>query len=97
VFWYLMQLGIVLYIVHFYDGLNTHEPSIDILAIALFVAFACTWIISTLIDLWWGTLRFLGWCAFAAHALLSQNSRNNPRIHIAKKTLPRSTSEHRLR
>ena len=60
-----MQTAIIVLIVNFYSGLNTHEPFLDILVIAVSVAFVCTLIVSTALDLLLRTLRFLSGGTFS--------------------------------
>jgi hypothetical protein len=93
--WYLLQTLIIVLIVRFYDSLNTHEPFLDILMIAFFVAYVTTWIISTTLDLLRRALWFLSGGSFATNTLLSQQSGSNPRIHVTHKVLAATTSKHR--
>lgn len=79
-FWYILQIAVIYWITNFYISLNTHEPALDILMIAIFVAYVITWLLSRL--LW-----LLGSAPFRANPLLSQQSRNYPRIKITHKVL----------
>jgi hypothetical protein len=82
--WYLFQTAIIVWIVNFYEALDTHEPMLDILMIAFFVAYVTTWIISRLLDL----LHWLfTWGSLPTNPLLSQQSRSYPRIHVSQHTL----------
>ena len=81
-FWYLIQLFVIYWVVNFYVGLNTHEPFIDILAIAIFAAFAVTWLLTR-------ALWLLSGRAFKSNPLLSQQTADHPRIEVSHDVLPR--------
>ena len=85
--WYLLQLIVIVWIVNFYDALDTHEPMLDILMIAFFVAYVTTWIISFAFDL---LRRLLTWGSLPPNPLLSQQGRDHPRIKVTQKVLPGS-------
>ena len=93
--WYILQLAVIILVVNYCVALHTDASVFAIYLSALFVAYIVTVVLTFVFDLLTSALRLLGGGTFRTNTLLSQQSRDHPRIHVAKQVLPRSTPEKR--
>jgi hypothetical protein len=94
--WYILQLAIIVWAVNFFTDLGTHASKFAIYLLALLAAYMATIILTLMIDLlrrilWWLSHPILG-----TYALLGQERRHNPRIHISKHPLTGRRLKYRI-
>jgi len=87
--WYLLQITIIVLVVHFYIGLNTHQPLFDIVLLAVFASYIVTWVISTCFDLLALALSFIKHGYQRICSWPGQQCRHHPRVHITHDPLHR--------
>ena len=86
--WYLLQLTIIVLVTNFYVSINTHQPLMVIIFIAGFLAYATTWIISSLLDLLTWAWR-LCLPRHKGEPRMGSKNTSTGRIEVTHHTLPR--------
>jgi hypothetical protein len=91
VIWYLVQIVIVVGLTYLYAiKITPEQPIFDIVVFSYIVAYLFTFTISLIFDLLLRTLWLLRHgTRLGLNALIGQQRRENRRIEVAKKTLPR--------
>jgi len=88
-FWYLLQITVIVTLTHIYaTKLTPDEPIFSITVFAIMVAYVLTAVLTLAIDLLrraiWFTRRVLG-----LNPLIGQQRSSRPRIEVTKNILPK--------